>query len=404
MKPLLFNLIAAAGTAIAALFCGCAETPLPNRSVNPVDPIRIGAILPLSGDNRIYGLRLQDGIRFAAEEINAGVRLNGRPVELLIRDNRSNAAVSRQLFQELVAAGAEGIIAGYDSNELLAVRDLPQASLVPTVNPMATLNALSGQRLLYRTCFSNYQQARVLAGYAWFWRKLLRIGILVNADPGDDYSREIAANVSQAFTQFGGTVVKIAEYSTSKNEYLPALREVVNASAQAILIPAGPAESGRLVKLLRDNGYSGLLLGPDTWDEPEFLKECGSSPGECAFTGFYSDEFNSPEQKSFRNRYRSRFYVYPGSCEAQGYDAMRILSIALDRAESVEQVERNMTTLKHHSGAAGFYSMRDDHEIDRSVFLKTVRPPSSPEELPTARLFRAIDMSKLDLIQDKPSQ
>ena len=115
MKPLLFNLIAAAGTAIAALFCGCAETPLPNRSVNPVDPIRIGAILPLSGDNRIYGLRLQDGIRFAAEEINAGVRLNGRPVELLIRDNRSNAAVSRQLFQELVAAGAEGIIAGYDS-------------------------------------------------------------------------------------------------------------------------------------------------------------------------------------------------------------------------------------------------------------------------------------------------
>ncbi len=399
----IFSTIAAAGLALAAFLCGCAAgTPLPNRTVNPAEPVRIGVLLPLSGHNRIYGLRLQDGIRMAAEELNAGNRLNGRQVELIVRDNRSDAAESRRLYRELAASKVEGIIAGYDSNEVAAIRDLPQTLLLPTVTPLATLNALANERLLYRACFSNYQQARVLAGYAWFWRKLLRMGILVSSDPDDDYAREVAANMNTAFTRFGGIVVKIAEYSTEKNEYLPALREVVNAGAQAILIPAGPAESGKLVKLLREHGYTGLLLGPDTWDEPEFLQECGPMPGECAFTGFYSGEFNTPEQKAFRSRYRDRYYVYPGSCEAQGYDSLHLLAIALDRAEFVEQVERNMAGLINYSGAAGYYTMGPDNEIDRSVFLKTVRPAAHSGELPTARLNRAINMSKLNLIEDKP--
>lgn len=68
-------------------------------------PVKIGVVLPLSGDYEAFGKMGLDGARAAAAEINEnGGVLNGRPVELIVYDNQTDPNLSirhtRQLIME----------------------------------------------------------------------------------------------------------------------------------------------------------------------------------------------------------------------------------------------------------------------------------------------------------------
>jgi urea transport system substrate-binding protein len=56
-------------------------------------PLRIGVLHSLTGTMAIGEAPLVDAVRLAAEEINAGGGLLGRPVELVVADGRSDPAV-----------------------------------------------------------------------------------------------------------------------------------------------------------------------------------------------------------------------------------------------------------------------------------------------------------------------
>lgn len=57
------------------------------------DPIVFGASLPLTGEFSISGTKHQDGYQFCVDEINERGGLLGRPVELLVEDNRSDTEI-----------------------------------------------------------------------------------------------------------------------------------------------------------------------------------------------------------------------------------------------------------------------------------------------------------------------
>lgn len=58
------------------------------------DPIVLGASLPLTGEFSIPGSKHADGYRFCVDELNDRGGILGRPVELLLEDNRSDTEVT----------------------------------------------------------------------------------------------------------------------------------------------------------------------------------------------------------------------------------------------------------------------------------------------------------------------
>ena len=58
------------------------------------EPIVFGASLPLTGEFSIAGTKHRDGYQFCVDELNAAGGLLGRPVELLVEDNRSDTEVT----------------------------------------------------------------------------------------------------------------------------------------------------------------------------------------------------------------------------------------------------------------------------------------------------------------------
>lgn len=188
--------------------------------------------------------------------------------------------------------------------------------------------------MIYRTCFTDSQQGEAIAAYAWYWRKLLRLAILISDDEQASYSRNVARAAANAFTELGGEVVQMVEFQGDREEFAKKLRDLVAYNPQAILVPAEPDNAGVLVKYIRELGYRGLLLGPESWDEREFFSNCGADPGDCAFVGLYSEEYDLPEQLAFRDLFRRTYFVFPVHLRGAG---VRCAEDAGDRARQRDE-------------------------------------------------------------------
>ena len=188
-SALMFRAAVVSPVAAILLLPGCIFSPV-YQSLPPVEnhAVKIGVIVPLSGKNQPYGARLRDGIELAVEELNNGRGIGGVPVQLLIRDNRSNPAESLRLAKELADEGVRGLIPGYDSAEVTILKEFLAERAIPAVTPVASDDTLNEVPALFQAVFTNREQARVLAAYVWYWRKLLRMGILIDTAPGADYA------------------------------------------------------------------------------------------------------------------------------------------------------------------------------------------------------------------------
>ena len=96
-------------------------TPAPQETQAPAgsggeepsgEPIRIGSSLPLTGSFSIPGEKHQDGYQLCVDLINEKGGLLGRPVELIVSDNQSDAEVAISQFERFINVDRVDLIFG----------------------------------------------------------------------------------------------------------------------------------------------------------------------------------------------------------------------------------------------------------------------------------------------------
>lgn len=101
-----FVSIAALALAVISL-AGCGIQNANNQQQSAKEPIKIGALFPLTGGLAMYGDPAQKVAQIAMEEINNSGGINGRKVEINFQDHQCKAPMAVSIFQQM--AGAEGI-------------------------------------------------------------------------------------------------------------------------------------------------------------------------------------------------------------------------------------------------------------------------------------------------------
>ena len=91
MKTKKFASLFLAATLLTGILAGCSGGDDESTSSEGGDTIKIGVNLELSGAVASYGTSEADGIDFAVEEINAAGGIDGKEIELVKVDNKSDA-------------------------------------------------------------------------------------------------------------------------------------------------------------------------------------------------------------------------------------------------------------------------------------------------------------------------
>ncbi|MCA9994550.1 MAG: ABC transporter substrate-binding protein [Anaerolineales bacterium] len=112
------------------------EEPVEETAVEPAgDPIKIGALAPLSAPGAVVGGEaMRDAMNIAVEEINAAGGLLGRPVELIVVDSEGLPERGTAVMEKLI--NQDGVVAvggGYHSSVGVAAKEVAHDNGIPVV-------------------------------------------------------------------------------------------------------------------------------------------------------------------------------------------------------------------------------------------------------------------------------
>ena len=359
--------------ALVAFFLSCERQQQRKARVDR-SPIKIGYFGDLSGPTFDFGLSAKNGVLMATDEINQAGGINGRKIDIVIEDDQGSperaATVVNKLINEdkvvaLIVGGASGIS--------LAAGPKAQSAKVPMISSSSTNPAVTQiGDYVFRACFIDAFQGEVMAKFAAHTLKAKKAAIML--DFNSPYSRGLTEFFELSFAKLGGQVVSQQSYTQGDADYKGQLSSIRSTEPDVIYLPGYYGDIAVIAKQARQLGLTQSLLGGDGWDAPELWQLAGDSVNGSYISNHYSVEDPAPAIQKFVRYYKLNYgNLTPDAHAALGYDAMRFLIDAIQRAGVVDgpKVRDALAETKNFPGVTGMISMdRDRNAVKSAVVLK----------------------------------
>ncbi|MER3399671.1 MAG: amino acid ABC transporter substrate-binding protein [Thermoflexus sp.] len=341
-----------------------AAAPAPPSAASPTPgaaaPIRIGAPFNLTGGMASIDVPAANGARLAAEEINATGGVLGHPLELLIRDTKTDPATAANVVTQLIEQDKVVAVIGFnDSDYVLAAGPICQRAGVPFITVGATSPRLPGQvgDMLFLAPFGDNVQAAVGAEFAF--EKFGKTAYLL-WDKGAEYTTVLAKYFKARFTELGGTIVLEDTYQSGDKDFSAQIAKVKALPQQPAFyyIAALPDDVGTIVKQFRNAGIAGPIVGGDGYDTPLLIEVAGPAAESVFFTTHSLLTADSPNERvrKFVAAYKQKYGTEPEAVfAALGYDSVYMLAEAIRRAGSTNgrAIQQALENLRDFHGVTG---------------------------------------------------
>lgn len=316
------------GLALAAsVFAGC------KTAGSDSGPIKIGVIMPLSGQISAFGQSGQKGLQLLEEQTNSAGGINGRKVSFVFMDDEGKAATSVSAAQKLITNDKVVAIVGpLTSTCANSVAPIAQKYKVPMVTGTGTnANITKAGDYIFRTCFIDPFQGTVVAKFAASDLKAKTAAILYNN--GDDYSKGLADNFKSSFVAAGGKVVESETYNTGDKDFNAQLTKIAGTNPDVLMLPDYYNTTAVIAKEARAMGIKATFLGGDGWDSSDLFSIGGSAVEGAYFSNHYSPDENTPEVTQFLKDYKAKYSnEVPDAMAALNYDAGKVLIQSIQKA------------------------------------------------------------------------
>jgi branched-chain amino acid transport system substrate-binding protein len=358
--------------ALAAAAAAC-ERRSDGGTADDTGDIPIGVYASLSGDGASFGQSSVEGIQLATDEINAaGGVLGGRKLRLIIEDDQSrpeeaSSAVTKLISQDRVVA----VLGEVASRRTLAAAPVAQRYQVPMITPASTNERVTQVGdYIFRVCFIDPFQGDVLATFAYNDLKARRVAVL--RDLQQDYSVGLTDAIVRRFTELGGTVLPPVSYSSGDTDFRAVLTQIRGLQPDAIFATGYYQEAATIVRQARELGMTMPILGGDGW-VGDALANGREALANTYISNHYSGDNPSPVVQNFVANYRARFSREPDSIAALGYDSVKVLADALNRAGSTEGARlRDAIATADVAGVTGQLRMNADRNVVKPAVIQEV--------------------------------
>jgi branched-chain amino acid transport system substrate-binding protein len=333
--------------------------------------IPIGVYAALTGDQAAFGNATVQGVRLAAEEINAAGGILGRKIKLVIEDDAGRPDQAASVVTKLITSdNALAIIGENSSTQSLAGAPICQNSKVPMISPSSTNPSVTERGdYIFRVCFTDPYQGKALAAFIKNSLKLDTAAILV--DKKTDYSIGLAQFFRQEYEAIGGKIVAEQSYSGGDTDFRPQLTAIKTSDPKVLFIPGFYTEVGQIAIEARDLGMTLPMVGGDGWDSPTVIEIGGKSLDGSYFSDHYFVGDPTPRVQEFVKKIRDRNGRNPDANAALGYDALHILARAVTQAGSLDRkaIRDQIAATKEYPGVSGTITMGPDRNPIKPVAI-----------------------------------
>jgi branched-chain amino acid transport system substrate-binding protein len=289
------------------------------------EPIRIGMITTLSGPGAALGNDIRDGFNLVVK--NAGGRLGGLPVEVVIADDGLRPENGRAIAERMVRRDRIQVLTGIVfSNVMLAV--------APVVLPAATyISANAGpSQLAGEGCNANYFNV------AWQNDNLHEAVGQYVTQQGKRRAYILAPNYPagrDALTGFKrffkGEVIAEQYTRLDQLDYAAELAAIRNANPEAVYIFLPGGLGINFIKQYAAAGLRGRvpLYGPGFSFDQDVLPAVGEDALGCFNSSQWALDLPLPANRQFVDTFEREYGRLPSLYASQGYDAALLIGSAI---------------------------------------------------------------------------
>lgn len=361
------KLLNASAMVLACLigFSGCTKK---------TDEILIGEFGTLTGGEATFGQSTNKGLRMALDEINAAGGVKGKKIKLITYDNQGKtdetaAVVTRLITQDKVVA----IIGEVASGRTLVAAPIAQQYKVPLITPSSTHPKVTEKGdYIFRICFIDPFQGAVMAKFMTENLKLKKVAIL--RDVKNEYSVGLADTFVKEVTARGGEVLIDVSYQANDIDFKAQLTQIKSKNPEVIFVPGYYTDAGLITVQARQLGIKAIFLGGDGWDSPKLHEIAKDAANGSYFSNHYSTDSTDPVVQEFIQKFKTQFNELPDAMAALGYDAGKVLAMALMNVKDItpENIKNEIAKTKDFPGVTGVITLDAQRNAIKSAVIVKV--------------------------------
>lgn len=296
-------------------------------------PIVIATAGPVTGQLAGLGEQMLRGARMAVDDLNAAGGVLGRPVELLIADDRCDPKDAVSEANRLAARGAVFVAGHFCSSASIAAAGVYGEERVLMISPASTSPRLTdeGGDLVFRVCGRDDRQGQVAGSFIARRFEGARIALLNDKSA---YGRGLADAAGDAIRRAGGQIVLDDSFTPGERDYQALVTRLKTAAIEVVFIGGYHPEAGLILRQMREQRLDAQLVGGDALIVEEFWQIAGAA-AEGTLMTFVPEPRESPHAQQVAARFRSAG-IEPEGYVLYTYAAIEAWAAAVSRAGSTD--------------------------------------------------------------------
>ena len=301
-------------------------------------PILIGATVSLVGKYSEPSFMIRKAFRLWEQEVNGRGGLLGRPVKLILYNDKSQKELVRKLYTKLIVQDKVDLVFSPYGTPLTLL-----ASEVSEQNKMVMLAcAASGEKIWkrgYNYVFGVYALAkRYFIGFLDLMARegLDTVAIIYENSP---FHIDVASGTESWSKRFGLNIAFKKPFANAETDLPNVLKQAIKVNADGLIISAYPPDGYRSLHLMKKAQYQVKALGITIIPtHPDFYKQAGNiAEGVFGPSQWEPDErIPFPGTQKFIEKFSAYANKTPSYHAGSAYAACQILERAIVHTKSLD--------------------------------------------------------------------
>ncbi len=313
--------ILAASAVIAAACGGGTSSPAPTSAAPttaattaaPKPPIKLGALIPLTGPSGATGLDMKDGYELAKSQINAAGGVNGALIDVIYEDDKNDPATAVASFEKLANNDkVEVIMGGLASTITAALIEPAKKAGIPMAWTGAAATAVE-KGFVDQPFFFHY--------HPWEYQNSVSALAFLKSTPyktwaviyEDGLFGTGSATILKDELPKQGQSVAISEtFKTGSTDFTALLNRVKASNAEGLIVVPFAGDVIPLLTQMREVGYKPKAIYASP---PSFPPDFGKSPVAEGLAGLtlWTEDIPAPASKKFVADFKAKYNHSPVS-------------------------------------------------------------------------------------------
>ena len=291
--------------------------------------IVIGVAGPMTGSTAAFGEQFRKGAEKAVADINAAGGVLGRQLQLVVGDDACDPKQAVSVANDMVGKKAVFVAGHYCSSSSIPASDVYAESGIVQISPGSTNPQLTERGLagIFRVCGRDDAQGPTAAAYVadHFAGK-----VVVIVDDKSTYGKGLADEFRAALNAKGIKEAMDDSIVAGEKDYGPLVTKIKQAKADIVYFGGYHPEAGLIVRQMREQNVTAVLMGGDALVTDEFWAITGAA-GEGTLMTFGPDPRLNPDNTALVKAFRDSGYE-PEAYTLYTYAAVQAWSQAAAKA------------------------------------------------------------------------